>query len=808
MMRLRAGWLPIGALALVLISILAFLYARDRGHDTSAYFENTVIIRQLKQLDARWELDVMKSKMGINRHYDALVDPLRELNQLQDQLHARLAREQHGNAAALDVAQTALAKAVSQKTRLIERFKSHNSILHNSLFFLPTAADDLRRESAEMGRQADAVLLDVLIYSQSPSGEGVAEIESRLADLAKTGQRQPIKVQDGLAVFTAHVRAVLREQPPVTSLLRTIAAVPTTARIDDLDRLLSGEESRIEAQVQQDRQYLLIFAAALLALFLYAAVKLLRSHAVINRVNRELQDANAGLERRVKKRTQDLETANSSLIAVQAAVRNLLDNAEQGFLTIGPDLRIGEQSSAACETMLGEAPAGKSIIDLLTRELPQDRSAAMQATLVSLFQDSSDFIRELKLGLLPASVELGGKSIKAGYKMLGDRQLMLILTDVTETTRLAAQVERDRLRLEMIVLAFTESEAFAALVEDYREFLDTELPSLLARIAEPGGVSELYRGFHTFKGLLAQFAFHRSPQCLHAFETALSDKTEWTAEEAREVFAVASLQAGFQQDLDSIAEILGPNFLSDRRLALSQAQLKTMKEVAGEALASGAQLPPAVRQVLRALAALGGLDVKSALALHGRGASALAARQEKEMGAVAIEGDATSLEPEIYGPFLRSLVHVFRNAVDHGFETPEARLMAGKPVEGSIRCHVSRDKQEIKIVIEDDGCGVDRAVLEARLAATGMPAAQVAEMSLENLMFREGLSSRDNADEISGRGIGLAAVKAELDRLGGSVWVETGQGAGTRLHFRVPADPSHPENKSAHLETAMLETTS
>ena len=62
MMRLRAGWLPIGGLALVLISILAFLYARDRGHDTSAYFENTVIVRQLKQLDARWELDVMKSK--------------------------------------------------------------------------------------------------------------------------------------------------------------------------------------------------------------------------------------------------------------------------------------------------------------------------------------------------------------------------------------------------------------------------------------------------------------------------------------------------------------------------------------------------------------------------------------------------------------------------------------------------------------------------------------------------------------------------------------------------------------------------
>src|SRR5262249_25278449 len=146
---------------------------------------------------------------------------------------------------------------------------------------------------------------------------------------------------------------------------------------------------------------------------------------------------------------------------------------------------------------------------------------------------------------------------------------------------------------EMVVLAFTETEAFTALVEDYREFLATELNSLLARIAEPGGVSELYRRFHTFKGLLAQFSFHRSPQALHTFETALSDKTVWTAKEAGEVFAVASLQAEFQQDLDSIADVLGPDFLSsDRRLSLSQAQLKAMKQIAGQALTSKAQLPP------------------------------------------------------------------------------------------------------------------------------------------------------------------------------------------------------------------------
>jgi len=81
-----------------------------------------------------------------------------------------------------------------------------------------------------------------------------------------------------------------------------------------------------------------------------------------------------------------------------------------------------------------------------------------------------------------------------------------------------------------------------------------------------------------------------------------------------------------------------------------------------------------------------------------------------------------------------------------------------------------------------------------------VPSSQAAGISLENMMFREGLSSRDSADEISGRGVGLAAVKAELDRLGGSVSVETGQGAGTRLCFHVPANPNLLGHNAASLE--------
>jgi signal transduction histidine kinase len=579
--------------------------------------------------------------------------------------------------------------------------------------------------------------------------------------------------------------------------------VPTTARIDNIDRILSGEQRKVEQKTSEDRQYLLIFAAALVMLFLYAAVKLLRSHAVINRVNRELHEANTGLELRVEERTGELRTANTALAATQAAVRSLLDNAEQGFLTITEDLVVGTQSSAACDAILGEAPGGKLIIELLCRELPHDSAAGMHTTLQSIFRDSSDYIRELKLGLLPAEFNLEGKSIKASYKALVDTgQLMLILTDMTETRRLAEEVERERLRLEKVVLALTESEAFSAFVADYRNFLSDELPLLLQGIATPGGSGELYRSLHTYKGLLAQFSFYRSPRCLHALETLLSEKSDWTAETAREAFASDKPLAELKADLESIGGVLGQDFASDGpRLVLSQDQMRAMKRTATAALGiDGAAVSPSLHPLLRTLAGLGGLGLKSALALHGRGAVALAARLEKRLTPVQVRGDDISLPSDTYGAFLRSLVHVFRNAADHGIEPPKTRELAGKAAEGTICCTIGNHGGTLEIAIADDGRGVDRHLLEGKLIAMGLSRQQVQNMPLEELMFREGLSSRDDADEVSGRGIGLAAVKTELDRLGGSVAVETAPDAGTRFRFCLPLRPDTFDCNPALLE--------
>jgi two-component system, NtrC family, sensor kinase len=305
--------------------MLTLLYARTKEHDPTFFFENVALIRQLKQLDSRWELDVMKSRIGINSNYDSLVDPLTELNRLRDILQGNLTDQQlQSSLSALTDLNDSLRKAIEDKTRLVEHFKSHNSVLHNSLAFLPIAArdveqamprplvDDTARKTLLGG--INQVLLDSVVFSQTPSDDRAAAIGVGLARLTAAQSGLAANARTSLEIFESHARTVLREQPEVNALLNSIAAVPTAMAIDAIDNALSSRQRDAEFRTQQYRRYLLIFAAVLLALVVYSASSLIRSHAVINRVNKELQSVNASLEERVRQRTRELQEAQKELV--------------------------------------------------------------------------------------------------------------------------------------------------------------------------------------------------------------------------------------------------------------------------------------------------------------------------------------------------------------------------------------------------------------------------------------------------------------------------------------------------------------
>lgn len=151
---------------------------------------------------------------------------------------------------------------------------------------------------------------------------------------------------------------------------------------------------------------------------------------------------------------------------------------------------------------------------------------------------------------------------------------------------------------------------------------------------------------------------------------------------------------------------------------------------------------------------------------------------------LVLEGGGAELDKAVAERIFPALVHLLRNAVDHGVELPEERRRAGKPEHATIVVtSSSRSNRQIEIRIEDDGRGVDRA----RVAAKAQREVPADDAALLELLYRPGLSTRDEVDTTSGRGVGMDIVRRiVIDGLGGELTLETTAGRGTTFVLRVP----------------------
>ncbi|MFP5406393.1 MAG: chemotaxis protein CheA, partial [Gammaproteobacteria bacterium] len=164
-------------------------------------------------------------------------------------------------------------------------------------------------------------------------------------------------------------------------------------------------------------------------------------------------------------------------------------------------------------------------------------------------------------------------------------------------------------------------------------------------------------------------------------------------------------------------------------------------------------------------------------------AEAVHKRVDLKLGGAAVEIDRSVLE-RMAAP----IEHLLRNAVVHGIEAPAARLAAGKAETGEIRLHVRHEGNEVVLVFEDDGLGLDHARITARARANGVvgPDDHVPESQAAELIFEPGFSTAEAIDEISGRGVGLDVVRAEVEALGGHIALETTPGQGSRFTLQLP----------------------
>jgi diguanylate cyclase len=312
----------IGLIALLLL-ILGVLFNRTRAIDIEAQNRIMLNLRELEKLDAQWNVNILRSHIGLNPDYDPLSAPLPRMHQLQASLGDALAMARGPDAGA---AYQDMVAALAEKEQLVEQFKSHNAILRNSLMYFPPAIADLKTELNGIERalvpartvlQLDAalntLLTDVLRYNLVPDPALGMQIERTIGSVMVLRAWFSPNVKETIEEMVRHARAILRYRQAENLLEKRIDDTAT----GEITARLATAFDRSFDQVQIDRQryrgYLFAYCGALLLLLAFFARRLRRSYNIIGAVNRELKAANETLELRVAERTAALEAKSEQL---------------------------------------------------------------------------------------------------------------------------------------------------------------------------------------------------------------------------------------------------------------------------------------------------------------------------------------------------------------------------------------------------------------------------------------------------------------------------------------------------------------
>ncbi|MCX7773745.1 MAG: response regulator, partial [Clostridia bacterium] len=514
--------------------------------------------------------------------------------------------------------------------------------------------------------------------------------------------------------------------------------------------------------------------------------------------NYEIKTLYMKLEEQYRKESERSTTLETVVAERTASIRNLLDNAGQGFLSFGKDLLVHNDYSSECRRIFGKSIMGESFAFLIS-EGKTDQDDYMKNVVAKILDSNQDGVAELYLPLMPEAAEILGRSIRIEYRVIKEntyalgRKMMAILTDVTDRIALEKQMEREKSTFKMVMKVMTSNHDFTLCVGEFLDFLSEGLDEIVmnSNTAE-SAINEIYRQVHTFKGNFSLFDMQETVECIHKAEDKLYELLRMDVHVTREellcILTTIDLRTGFNHDLAKIKAVLGDKYIrSEKSISIDRITLAEIENHIARRLSSHdfVSVAPLIR-------AIGYKKVKGLLAVYKDYMTIMAEKCGKLLHPLVIEGGEELLDPDRYSGFMRSLVHVFRNALVHGIETPEERIQKGKSEYGTITCSIIRDKTRLHIDISDDGRGLDAAfiaqkALEKKLASEDALNAMTHEEKL-SLIFHDHFSTLSDVDLKAGRGVGLPAVKKELEAIHGQVTLKTSVGKGTTFSFDIPVE--------------------
>jgi HPt (histidine-containing phosphotransfer) domain-containing protein/PAS domain-containing protein len=472
----------------------------------------------------------------------------------------------------------------------------------------------------------------------------------------------------------------------------------------------------------------------------------------VKQLNDKLSRLNLNLENEVEQKTLH--------------IRSIMAHIKQGIFTVDRDYRIVQDYSSFLETIL-ERPAlqGHSLITALQDiDVPKVFLEKMQATLFMIF-DEPQVAFELNQSHLADEVTVrGGKILEFDwYPMPGAEgrieKMLVSIRDVTEIRRLtlASKSHDEQMTIIAQILA-NNDHVFEHFIQEAEALLDDCL-TLISMPAKRAldEVPVLKINLHTFKGMAHSVNFEAMTQAAHQLEQQL---VRWDGtEEAQSILLrhTHELRAMVDHFSDIARTQLG------RKLDHSVVQLPA--QMVHDWLQNWSD--ENVHQNLVAI---------STESLHGiiqglnRDLKALAPMLGKDVPDIVIEGADERMELRIASKFRHCLLHIVRNALDHGIEPSAERIAQKKKPQGTIRFQIERQQRIVVLTISDDGRGLNLTRIKEKMShkeATSSPSLE----TIASWIFLDGVSTANRISHISGRGVGMGAMKHFIEGIGGSIAV-------------------------------------
>jgi len=526
----------------------------------------------------------------------------------------------------------------------------------------------------------------------------------------------------------------------------------------------------IQAQVSAVRERVLVAAGA--ALLISSLIALALSFGIARPIARLAAAARligAGqLDTRVQVTGADeigelgkaLNDMSASLKAMIGKMRRVLDAVNQGLVVVTLDGRIDDERSRRIDDWFAKPAAGTQLWEMLANISERDREALR----LGWQQLGDDFLpAEILLLQLPKRLQCGERTFDFAYEPIpeGDQsctRVLLVVSDVTLVVDAERKEEAQKDVLRILGRSLRDRMAVT-------EFL-SDADSLVESVCKSQDLVEIKRKLHTLKGNCGVQGMHSIAALCHAIESQIEDagRLEQTARD--------KLRASWTSIRGEV----------DKFVSSKEGVVVDDAEVADTIRAVLADVPR--RVVAARMAAWTLAPVQDALGLLGDRAEALADRLGKGTLKVSVEHDGTRLDREAFGPVFSALVHAVRNAVDHGIEEPEERAQAQKPSQATLTLSARHEGDQFLIQVADDGRGIRWPRIAEKLRALGLPA-DTQDQLVEGL-FLDGMSTADAVTEVSGRGVGMSALREVVESLHGKIEVSSNLGQGTLLTCRFP----------------------